>query len=137
MATTRSQGQHAEVKALEHLRSHGCQLIVQNYNTKGGEIDLIVDDSGTLVFVEVRFRRITSRGSGAETVTSQKIRKIIRTAKHFLVSHKHYKNMPCRFDVVSMSTSRTISSNKSKNDLQSDPTNYSIDWIKRAFTLDT
>jgi len=133
MLTTRSLGQHAETEALKHLKVNGCQLIISNYNTKGGEIDLIVDDSGVLVFVEVRFRHKTTRGSGAETVTAQKIRKIIRTAKHFLATHKHYQNAPCRFDVVSMSTLKITSSNDSVNY----SANYSIDWIKRAFTLDT
>ena len=128
MATTRARGDHAELKALAHLKANGCRLITSNYNTKAGEIDLIVDDSGVLVFVEVRFRHETTHGTGAETVTSSKIRKIIRTAKHFLVTHKQYQNLPCRFDVISMSSQSAPSQNSSRE--------YSIDWIKRAFTLD-
>jgi len=125
LTSARARGQTAELKALAHLKAHGCRLIISNYVTKAGEIDLIVDDSGVLVFVEVRFRRETARGTGAETVTAGKIRKIIRTARHFLVTHKHYQGMPCRFDVISMSAAS-----------QNSATNYSIDWIKRAFTLD-
>ena len=128
MTTTRALGNQAEIEALKYLRAHGCRLIVSNYNTKAGEIDLIIDDSGVLVFVEVRFRRETARGTGAETVTLAKIRKIIRAGRHFLATHKQYQNIPCRFDVVSMSHSST--------DVQSASPGYTIDWIKRAFTLD-
>lgn len=116
-ATTTSLGNQAESEALAYLESNGCQLVVSNYRAKGGEIDHIVEHNGTLVFVEVRYRSDTSRGTGAETVTYRKKLKIIRTAEHFLLTHKQCRNMPCRFDVVSMGPS--------------------IDWIIQAFTLDT
>lgn len=115
-ANTTSLGNRAESQALTYLKSHGCQLVVSNYNAKRGEIDLIVQDGETLVFVEVRYRSDSSRGTGAETVTRSKRLKIIRTAENFLVSNKQCRNMPCRFDVVSIGNS--------------------IDWIIRAFTLD-
>ena len=125
MTTTRALGHHTELLALDYLKQQGCLKITVNYNTRIGEIDIIVADSDVLVFVEVRYRRETTRGTGAETVTPQKMRKIIRTAQHFLITHKQYKNMPCRFDVISMSRSTSGSDD------------YSFDWIKRAFTLDT
>jgi putative endonuclease len=128
MATTRARGNHAELAALAHLKANGCRLITSNYNIKAGEIDLIVDDSGVLVFVEVRFRNETTHGTGAETVTASKIRKLIRTARHFLVTHKQYQILPCRFDVISMSSQSVTPENRSRK--------YLIDWIKRAFTLD-
>lgn len=115
-ATSTSLGNQAESDALAYLQSNGCHLVVSNYRTKSGEIDLIVEHDGILVFVEVRYRRDTSRGTGAETVTHMKRLRIIRTAKHFLSTHKQFRKMPCRFDVVSMGPS--------------------IDWIIRAFTLD-
>ena len=116
-ATTTARGNQAESDALAYLQSNGCQLVASNYRAKTGEIDLIVQHGGTLVFVEVRYRSDTSRGTGAETVTDNKRLKIIRTAEHFLATHKKCRNMPCRFDVVSMGPS--------------------IDWIIRAFTLDS
>ena len=124
MATTRSRGFQAESEALDHLKAHGCQLINCNYGTKAGEIDIIVNDCGVLVFVEVRYRRSTKRGTGAESITAKKKRRIIRTAEHFLVTHKSYQDMPCRFDVLSIKGSIDGT------------TNNSIDWIRRAFTLD-
>jgi putative endonuclease len=115
-ATTTARGNQAESDALAYLRANGCRLVANNYRAKTGEIDLIVQHEGTLVFVEVRYRGDTSRGTGAETVTRRKRQKIIRTAEYFLVTHKQFRNLPCRFDVVSMGPS--------------------IDWIIRAFTLD-
>ena len=118
--TTTALGDEAEDVALRHLVSNGCRLIVAKYRSRIGEIDLIVEDKGTLVFVEVRYRSDTSRGTGAETITATKQRRIIRTAEYFLINHKQYQDSACRFDVISMS----------------DSVNDSIDWIKRAFTLD-
>ncbi len=118
--TTTALGDKAEHAALKYLVSNGCRLIVANYRSRAGEIDLIVEDKETLVFVEVRYRSDTSRGTGAETITATKQRRIIRTAEYFLINHKQYQDSACRFDVISMN----------------DSTNDSIDWIKRAFTLD-
>ena len=122
--TTTALGDEAEDAALKYLVSNGCRLIVAKYRSRSGEIDLIVEDKGTLVFVEVRYRSDTSRGTGAETITVTKQRRIISTAEYFLINHKQYQDSACRFDVISM--------DDSKNDSMND----SIDWIKRAFTLD-
>ena len=118
--TTTALGDEAEDAALKYLELNGCQLIAAKYRSRFGEIDLIVEDKETLVFVEVRYRRDTSRGTGAETITATKQRRIIRTAEYFLINHKQYEDSACRFDVISMNDSMTDSP----------------DWIKRAFTLD-
>ena len=82
-----------------------------------GEIDLIMIDQQTLVFVEVRLRNNPNHGSGAESVTRSKIRKIVKTAEFYLMKYPIPGNLDCRFDVISMD-------NK-------------IDWIQNAFTLDS
>ena len=108
-------GQDAESEAWRHLESKGFELVAKNFSFKGGEIDLIVQDESVLVFVEVRFRQNPSHGTGAETVTYAKRRRIIRTAEYFLQKHPDTNNRDYRFDVISM--------------------NPSIDWIENAFTL--
>ena len=118
--TTTALGDEAEDAALKYLVANGCRLIVAKYRSRVGEIDLIVEDKRTLVFVEVRYRSDTSRGTGAETITATKQRRIIRTAEYFLINHKQYQDSACRFDVISMNDSDSMT----------------IDWIKRAFTLD-
>jgi putative endonuclease len=111
-------GQIAEQNALTFLQSRGLKLLEQNYRFKTGEIDIIMRDQDTLVFVEVRYRKSDRYGSGAESITIAKRRRIINTAKHFLMKKK-YSEKPCRFDVISASG----------------PTDdgMKLDWIKNAF----
>lgn len=120
-STTRSIGNHAEQAALDYLKRRGLKLVTRNYACRSGEIDLIMRDAGTLVFVEVRFRRSRDHASGAESVTRSKIRKLLRTAEVYLHTHQPSPDQSCRFDVVSVSM---------------DPENYSIDWITEAFTTE-
>ena len=71
-----------------------------------GEIDLVMRDHAMLVFVEVRYRTDYGFGSPCETVDQRKQRKLYRSAQHFLLRHKQYNNLPCRFDVLGISTSQ-------------------------------
>ena len=57
-----STGQRGEDHALDHLRRRGFELVARNHRTRFGEIDLIVADAETLVFVEVKARRAAGRG---------------------------------------------------------------------------
>lgn len=113
----RATGHQAEETALEHLSEQGLELLERNFRCKMGEIDLIMRHDDTLIFVEVRYRNDTTRGTGAESITRAKIRRIIKTAEYFLLVHPEYHDIDCRFDVVSLDDS--------------------IDWIQNAFTLDT
>ncbi|MDK1023312.1 MAG: YraN family protein [Gammaproteobacteria bacterium] len=111
-------GQVAEQTALAFLKSKGLELLEQNYRYKTGEIDIIMRDRDTLVFVEVRYRKSNRYGSGAETVTFSKRKRIIKTANHFLVKKK-YTDKRCRFDVISASGQTDVG--------------MKLDWIKNAF----
>jgi len=111
-------GQIAEQTALTFLTSKGLELLEQNYRTKTGEIDIIMRDDDTLVFVEVRYRKSDRFGSGAESVTSAKRKRIINTASQFIAKRK-YTAWRCRFDVIS-------ASGHLDNGMK-------LDWIKNAF----
>jgi len=111
-------GQIAEQTALAFLQSRGLELVEQNYSFKTGEIDIIMRDQDTLVFVEVRYRKSNRYGSGAESITIAKRRRIINTAKHYLMKKK-YTDQRCRFDVIS-------ASGQTNNGMK-------LDWIKSAF----
>ena len=91
-------GQAGEDAALEHLQKNGLQLVERNFRCKAGEIDLIMQERGTLVFVEVRKRGDTRFGGAAASVTWQKQRRLIRTAQFYLLRFRDPP--PCRFDVV-------------------------------------
>ena len=123
MQTTREQGQYTESLACEYLESKGLKLIDKNYNCRLGEIDLIMQDNDSLVFVEVRYRRSNNFGSGAESITSSKQSKLIKTASLYLQQHAKLNNYPARFDVVSISG--FIETNNINN--------IDFNWIKNAF----
>ena len=72
MSNTKQTGQQAEDAARRYLKAQGLSLVESNYNCTRGEIDLIMKDNSTIVFIEVRFRRNTSFGSGAESVDYHK-----------------------------------------------------------------
>jgi putative endonuclease len=74
------------------------RIIVRNYRTTGGEVDLIARDGDAVVFVEVKTRR---RGAPAEAVTPEKQRRLTLAAMHFLRRHRLLEHS-ARFDVVAV-----------------------------------
>ncbi|MCZ6709124.1 MAG: YraN family protein [Gammaproteobacteria bacterium] len=117
--TPAASGAWAEAVALRHLQRQGLELITRNFRCRLGELDLVMQQQQMLVFVEVRLRVNTRFGTGAESVTLIKQRKLVRAAGIFLSRHPCYQNMRCRFDVVSVS----------KRNYRS-----RCDWIQNAFT---
>lgn len=93
-----AQGAHAEDRALRHLQERGLTLVERNFRCRLGEVDLIMREDDTLVFVEVRQRRSTRYGGAAASIDSAKQAKIIRAAQAYLLRFVHWP--PCRFDVV-------------------------------------
>ena len=102
----RSKGFEFENTAREYLTSKGLKFLHQNYSCKLGEIDLIMRDGNTIVFVEVRYRNTKKFGSALESINTHKCNKLIKTAKHFLQT-KHYDNFCCRFDAVAFDRTDT------------------------------
>ncbi len=114
-------GKQAEELASQYLQKQNLTLITQNYHCRRGEIDLIMQDQQTLVFVEVRYRKNARFGSALESIDYRKQTKIITTAEHYLLqSEDDYFDY--RFDVSAIR-----------------PTHHSdeaeITWIKNAFQL--
>ncbi|WP_455235389.1 YraN family protein [Thiogranum longum] len=94
-------GENAETLAHRYLEKRGLQLLHRNFRCKGGEIDLVMRDGDSLVFVEVRYRRRTNFGRAAETVSQIKQARIIHCARYYVCQHQSW-NAPARFDVVSI-----------------------------------
>ncbi len=93
-------GEAAEQRALMHLRQQGLQLLERNFRCQGGEIDLIMRDGATVVFVEVRARTSASHGGAAASVTLAKQRRLILAAQRWLQAQSG--TPPCRFDVIAL-----------------------------------
>ena len=90
-----------EELAATALTARGYAILERRYRTRHGEIDIIAEHEGTLVFVEVRARATAEFGRAAETVTDAKKRKVTAMAVDYLARHR-LTNRPCRFDVVAI-----------------------------------
>lgn len=95
----RKSGIEGENLAVEYLKKQGYKILERNFKTKVGEIDIVADDNGTIVFVEVKSRENTKFGQPIESITPQKVHSIIRTAQWYLSKHRAY-DRACRFDVI-------------------------------------
>lgn len=120
-ASRRAIGAAGEDAALRWLRERGLQLLARNVSFAFGEIDLIMRDGATLVFVEVRQRRDDRYGGAAASVDRRKCGRIARAASAWLTNHPASAQAPCRFDVLALSGRDA---------------NVQIEWIRDAFTLD-
>jgi putative endonuclease len=98
--STHQKGKKAEDRAAIFLRLKGYRVLERNYRVPVGEIDLIVQRGGTLVFVEVKARRGKAQGSPLEAVPPQKVRRISAAAALYLAGRK--TRPPCRFDVLTV-----------------------------------
>lgn len=115
--TRQAIGRHAEQLAERYLQSQGLQLQQRNYRCRGGEIDLVMNEGETLVFVEVRYRKHQGFGGAAASVDYRKQQRLLLAAQHYLQKHRA-ENRPCRFDVVAVTPG---------NDGQN-----AIEWITNA-----
>lgn len=100
------EGISGEDQALAHLQQHGLMLITRNFCCKTGEIDLIMREQQTLVFVEVRKRAPGSLVSSLESITPAKQRRLWRTAQFYL---QRFASPPaCRIDVVAIDGDQVV-----------------------------
>lgn len=100
MKQTYETGLLGEDIAAEWLEKHYSMRLLENrYKTRAGEIDLIMLDQNTVVFVEVKTRMTAVPGMGIAAVTPQKQRRIARAATLYLI-HKEWLNRAVRFDVI-------------------------------------
>ena len=117
----RARGDAVETAALGFLQRHGLRLLARNAQARGGELDLVMLDGETLVFVEVRYRATSAFGGGAASVDAGKRRKLVRAAQAFLLRHPQHADASCRFDVI---------------DAAGDPATPRIEWLQDAFLAD-
>ncbi len=96
---------------MRYLQARGLRLLERNYRVaqgrsrRGGEIDLVLRDrDGTLVFVEVRARALSSAGGAAASVGPAKQARLVYAAQTYLAALDHVP--PCRFDVVAVDGDR-------------------------------
>ena len=92
-------GRVGEQKAVDFLKKKGYKILETNYKTHVGEIDIIAEDNGTLVFVEVKTRLNDDFGQPSEAVTIKKQTKYYKVATEYLARQNKTDSL-CRFDVI-------------------------------------
>jgi putative endonuclease len=97
-------GRRAEALAAEMLERQGLRIIARNWRRPEGELDLIADDQGTCVFVEVRSRTGEEQGHPLESVNPRKRAQVIRAARLYL-DDDSTRAAAYRFDVVGVTFS--------------------------------
>ena len=109
-------GQRGEDVACEALERRGHVILARRYRTRFGEIDIVSENSGTVVFTEVKARRTNRFGAAAEQVPVWKQRRIAAMALDYL-AYSRRLNDPCRVDVVAIDGAGT--SNEHVNVIES------------------
>jgi putative endonuclease len=94
-------GQTGEELAAGYLQRAGYRILLRNYRKKCGEIDIIAEEKGTLVFIEVKTRKTETFGSPFAAITKKKQQQISRVAQDYLSRHNLF-NKPARFDVIAI-----------------------------------
>jgi len=117
-ASSGERGREAEDRAQRFLEARGLRLIARNYRTRWGEIDLVMEHAGQVVFIEVRARSNRRFGGAAASVTAAKQCRLIRAASQFL-GHSRLAHRPVRFDIVAVDGTGA--------------TEWPMDWIRDAF----
>lgn len=93
-------GAAAEQEALSWLRQRGLVLVQQNYHCRGGEIDLIMRDQQTLVFVEVRARAAGSMVRAEDSIDARKQLRLAQAVRHYLAQNPAAADRYLRVDVL-------------------------------------
>jgi len=107
-------GARAEELCAELLRRAGLRVLARNWRCRHGEIDLVAEEGGTLVFAEVRYRRNPRYGGAGESVTAAKQARLVAAARLYLMRRP---DADCRFDVLLLSSLER----------------GAIQWIRNAF----
>jgi putative endonuclease len=107
------EGARAEDLCAELMRRAGLLLVERNWRCRHGEIDLIAEERGMLVFAEVRMRSGPGFGGAAESVTAAKRRRLLAAARLYL---SRRADTACRFDVFLV-----------------DGAGSNVQWIRDAF----
>ncbi|WP_256663410.1 YraN family protein [Pseudomonas sp. C27(2019)] len=112
-------GKSVERYALQHLREAGLSTLAQNWSCRFGEIDLIMLEQDTVVFVEVRYRKNNYFGGALDSIDQLKRDKLIKTTEYFFNENPQWLEHPCRFDVITAHPSHAQT--------------FTLDWIQDAF----
>lgn len=111
---TREKGTEQEQLAATYLEARGMKIAEQNFRCRQGEIDIVGYHNGYLVFVEVKYRKNTQKGSALEAVNKRKQQQICKVADYYRYTRKVSARTGIRYDVVAIQDEK-------------------IEWLQNAF----
>jgi len=98
--SSRAVGQRGEELAAQYLTEQGYKILFRNFRGSRGEIDLIAMRGGTLLFVEVKYRRDLDQGHPAEAITPRKLSHFRSAVTEFLMSGEAPPFIGLKFDAI-------------------------------------
>lgn len=120
LLSRQQRGEQGESRARHHLERAGLHFRAANVRFRFGELDLIMDEGDTLVFVEVRVRSHAQFGGAAGSVDQRKQRRLFSAASAYLAANPTLAQRNCRFDIVAING----------------PAETQLEWLRNAFTAD-
>jgi putative endonuclease len=100
MSNTYLYGLFAEKIASEYMLKEGFKLLFNRYKTPYGELDLVMNKSDLITFIEVKARKKLHKNYLEETITTTQQRRNYNAAEFFLSENQQYHSFLCRFDLV-------------------------------------
>lgn len=100
MALHNELGKDGEDLAAEYLIEHGYRIRHRNWRCGKKELDIVAQKDGVIVFVEVKTRSNDRFGLPVESVTEQKMRRLMNAANTYVNCYK--LDFPVRFDILSI-----------------------------------
>jgi putative endonuclease len=113
-------GQAAEEVACRYLERAGYRLVLRNFRSRLGELDIVAIEQDVLAIVEVRYRSRRDFGGAAASITAGKRMRVARAAQAMLQRHPELAGRSARFDVV---------------EVEGDPEDLRCRLIRAAFSL--
>lgn len=111
-------GNFGEIKATKYLKQLGYKILLKNFVSRQGEIDIIAKDKEEYVFIEVKSRSSGTYGKPVDAVNAEKIKHILDVSRYFIYKNK-IDNKLIRFDIIEVYINKK---------------NYFINHIKNIFS---
>ena len=100
MAQHNEFGMISEDRAAAYLMARGYTIRDRNWRVGHKELDIVAQQNGTLIIIEVKARKSDRYGDAVDAVTDEKIHKLIQAANAYV--HYHRIDLPVRFDIIAI-----------------------------------
>ena len=125
-------GRVAETRAQQFLEQAGLRFIARNVHSRTGELDLIMTDGNTVVFVEVRSRKRSRFGNAASSINLHKQRRLLASSQLYL-QRRQWSHRPARIDVIAIDLPDSLQPGDNQQQISAEH----ISWLRGAISSDS